>query len=331
MSVQFRLPETLNNWPWPRDINPYYEEVKAESAVWFRSFQAFSPERQSAFDRCDFSLLASLAYPTASREHLRTGCDIMNLFFVFDEYTDQEDAKEVKVLADIVIDAMHNPHKPRPDGENILGEISRQFWELAIVTASPTSQRRIIDKFTCFTASVVEQAEDRERNYKRSIADYLNIRRKTIGAEPSYAILELGMDLPDEMFYHLIVVRLSAVTTDLIIVGNDLCSFNKEQAMGDDLHNIISIVMHDLHIDLDAAMLWVEAFHRELVDHFFECWAEVKELTWSAEVDTYATEYLRGLANWVRANDCWNFESGRYFGRKGKEIQIYRMVTLLPR
>ena len=50
----------------------------------------------------------------------------MNLFFVIDEYTDVESEEVVRQMVDIVLDAFHNPHKPRPAGEVVLGEIARQ-------------------------------------------------------------------------------------------------------------------------------------------------------------------------------------------------------------
>ena len=50
----------------------------------------------------------------------------MHLFFVIDEYTDVEDERGVEGIATIIVDAMTNPQKPRPEGENILGEIARQ-------------------------------------------------------------------------------------------------------------------------------------------------------------------------------------------------------------
>jgi hypothetical protein len=48
------LPETMARWPWPRAINPYYEEVSAESNAWFHGFKAFTKQSQIAFDKCDF-------------------------------------------------------------------------------------------------------------------------------------------------------------------------------------------------------------------------------------------------------------------------------------
>jgi hypothetical protein len=49
----------------------------------------------------------------------------MNLFFLFDDYTDVENEAATKEMADIVQDALRDPHKIRPEGECILGEIAR--------------------------------------------------------------------------------------------------------------------------------------------------------------------------------------------------------------
>lgn len=59
-------------------------------------------------------------------EHLRTGCDLMNLFFVVDEYTDVEPEPVVREMVDVVIDALNNPHKPRPEGEILLGRVAQE-------------------------------------------------------------------------------------------------------------------------------------------------------------------------------------------------------------
>ena len=57
----------------------------------------------------------------------------MNVFFVVDEYTDVEPAPVVREMIGIVIDALHNPDKPRPEGEILLGEVTRQYVPLCSV------------------------------------------------------------------------------------------------------------------------------------------------------------------------------------------------------
>ena len=50
----------------------------------------------------------------------------MMLFFIIDEYTDNTDRDEARTYADMVANVFENPHVERPQGESIIGEITRQ-------------------------------------------------------------------------------------------------------------------------------------------------------------------------------------------------------------
>ncbi|KAJ6477498.1 terpenoid synthase [Mycena vulgaris] len=323
----FRIPRTLECWPWPRLINPHYLRAKTESSAWLESFGAFSETAQAAFNKCDFNLLAALAYPTATMEHLRICCDLMNLFFVFDEYTDCADEGEARRLADIVMDSLRHPHKARPRGESVVGEIARQFWCRTIIITSPLCQRRFIDAFGHYTSSVVTQAADRGQGHIRNVAEYLATRRDNIGAKPSFAVLDLALNVHDDVITHPCIEKLTVYTTDMLIIGNDLCSYRVEFASGDVAHNILTVVMHEFDIDLPSAVLRVENYHRDLVENFLAVFKELPR--WGeTEIDRQVASYVHGLGNWVRANDAWSFESQRYFGVDGLNVQDHRTVGL---
>ncbi|EMD35369.1 hypothetical protein CERSUDRAFT_96486 [Gelatoporia subvermispora B] len=330
MDAQFHLPDILANWPWPRLVNPHYQKVSVESDAWFRSLHAFGPKAQTAFEACNFGLLAALAYPKLSEEHLRTACDLMNLFFAFDEYTDAKGPEVVGDMVDVVMDAIRDPYNPRPEGEIVLGEIARQFWARAVLTASPTFQERFVEVFQSYTSSVVEEAKDRVDKNIRSVDEYMELRRLTSGAMPCFAVIELGMDLPAEAFHHPIVQSLRLDAADLIILINDLYSYNREQARGD-THNLLSVIMRHERLDLNGAIAWLKAYSDEKIAHTLDIWEQAGALSWGPRVDTDMTEYLQGLIWWIRAIDTWHFESTRYFGVDGLAIQKHRMVTLMPR
>jgi Delta6-protoilludene synthase len=103
-----------------------------------------------------------------------------------------------------------------------------RFWKNAIKTASTTAQRRFIDSFQLYTDSVVQQAEDRDCHRVRDIQSYFDLRRDTVGAKPSFAILEIHMNLPDEVLNDPTIRLLTDTSIDMIIIGNDLCSYNVE-------------------------------------------------------------------------------------------------------
>lgn len=50
----------------------------------------------------------------------------MNLFFLFDEYTDVATPREVQNMAEIVMDALRNPDQARQVDECVVGEAARQ-------------------------------------------------------------------------------------------------------------------------------------------------------------------------------------------------------------
>lgn len=56
----------------------------------------------------------------------------MNLFFIIDEHSDVEGEHFVRQMTNIIMDALRNPHKPRPTGEWVGGEATRQSVPLFV-------------------------------------------------------------------------------------------------------------------------------------------------------------------------------------------------------
>ncbi|KAH9005726.1 terpenoid synthase [Lactarius hatsudake] len=246
MSERYYIPVNLDKWKWPRRINPHYAE--------------------EAYDRSG----------------LRTGCDLINVLFVFDEYTDVVREEEVQVRANIGVDALRNPHKPRPKDEWIGGEMTRRFWELAINTASAQAQKRFIETFDAYLQAV----------------DDLAIRRDTTASKPCFAVLESDMNLPEEAVHHPVIEELYILSIDVILLDNV---------------TITTIVMHHNETDIQGAMNRVYDYHKE---------REAKTRPKFGEpADTELVQNVEGLGNWVTAGDQWGFESERYFGKKGPEIK----------
>ena len=93
-----------------------------------------------------------------------------------------------------------------------------RFWARFVEVTSITAQRHFIDEFSGYLEAIVEEAHDRESI--PSIDDYLILRRRVIGAYPFFALMESAFELPDEVYYHPVVVELSRLTVDMIIFDN---------------------------------------------------------------------------------------------------------------
>ncbi|KAI9439678.1 terpenoid synthase [Lactarius indigo] len=331
---QFYLPDLFAQWPWPRLLNQNYEETKPESDEWLRGFEALDAKSQRSFDQCNFgapgiALLSSLGYPLLDKDCLRVTCDLMAFFFIYDEYTDKLDEDSARMCADMVTDALRNPHKERPQGESKLGEIARQFWLRAIKVASEAAQRRFLKSFTAYVYAVIDEASDRNAGRVRSITDYLELRRLTAAIRASFFPVELGLDIPDGIMSHPAIDSLLGLAADALILTNDLYSYNIEQAAGHDGHNILTVVMNEKCVDLDGALDWLAEYNRVVLSRFQ---AQYRMLpSWGPDMDPVVTAFVERLGYWIRGHDCWSFEAERYFGKKGPEIQKHRVVTLLPR
>ncbi|KAF8912642.1 terpenoid synthase [Mucidula mucida] len=335
----FRLPELLRNWPWPRRINPFYEECKKESMEWCEGFKAFSPNAQKAFNRCDFEVRAQTNKTTQCLsdrltftpilDGCRVNCDLMNLFFLIDEHSDVADKETARFQMECVMDALRNPHKPRPEGEWIGGEVARSFWLNAIRTATPAAQKRFVDMFQSYTDAVVQQAADRDVHRIRDIEGYFEIRRETIGVKPSFIMAGLHLSLPDMVMDDPVIKELTILAIDMVYIANDIYSYNVEQSRGDDGHNLVTIVMHQLRLDIHGALQWISDFYDDLVAKFLRAWNNIP--VYGGPMDFEVRTYTEGVANWVRGHDQWSFECERYFGKEGRIIQKTRKVVRLPK
>ncbi|KAI0023873.1 terpenoid synthase [Xylariomycetidae sp. FL0641] len=326
---QITLPDFEAGWMWPRRVNPHTAEIRQECIDWAASFGAFTPKAQIAFDKCDFNLLTGLSYPWVTKDQLRSACDLMNLFFIFDEHSDRSDAHEVWDMVNIIRDAMRNPDQPRPAGEWVGGEVARQFWARAVSISTPTFQRRFLKTWDRYLIGTAEQAEDRSASHIRDIQSYLDVRRRTIGALPSLNMLEMDKDIPDEVFEHPLIRELHALSIDLTIFANDIISYNKEQASGDDEHNLITIAMQERGLSVQEAIDWTAQLHADMVRKFNRYYRELPR--WGGPLDLDVQAYVNGAAQWVVAYVQWSYESQRYFGKRGPEIKRSRVLDLLPR
>lgn len=253
----------------------------------------------------------------------------MNYFFVFDELSDATDGASVREQSRIIKDALTDPSKPRPPGESVLGEMAKSFWSKALEFTSPSSAKRFVRNFGEYTDAVAQEAEDRDEGRIRNLKDYLDLRRGTIGVRPSFDFFLLSEDLPDSVIEHPHIERLVLGAIDMTILANDIYSYNKEQACGADTHNMVSVAMKDRGLDVQGAMDYIGEKYRGISRKFVDDMENIP--SFSEHIDELVSEYVFGLGNWVTTNIEWSFESERYFGMKGREVQSQLVFELRPK
>jgi len=326
----FTIPDVLANFPWKRILSECYPWMKAESSAWTESYHLFSAEGLRGFNACDFNLLGCLTYSLREREIIRLGCDFMNLLYCYDEYTDITDGEGANDIRNITMDAMRDPQKPRPDGELLIGEMMRDFWLrlTSYVHSGSPCIAHFMEDWDLYTAAVVREADDRTKHIYRTFEEYLQIRRLSSACFPSFAICEFGLDLPEDVFHHPLLTEVRQQANDLVTIPNDIASYAMEKSRGLELHNSVELVMKEQNLGVQGAIDWIERYTAVLHESFL---ANVANLpSWSEDVDKRVEIYVNCLGQWIRGNDDWTFESGRYFGDKGLLVQKNRLVAILP-
>ncbi|KAJ8508570.1 hypothetical protein ONZ45_g9172 [Pleurotus djamor] len=303
---QFTIPDLFVDWPFQSDPNPD-QSIQNDSRRWVESYHILSPNAQDKFNRCNFGLLAASFYPIAREAHFRAGCDLMNLFFIIEAFTDGKGADEVRGHVEDIMDALRNPSSVPPERETVLRAITRSFWTRALGAASGSSAERFIAHFDTYTSAVLQEAIDRDEGRIRTFNEYMSLRRMTIGFHPSADFFFLGDHIPDKHIYHPAITSLEQLAIDMTILGNDIFSWNIEQSQGEDSHNSVTVIMNDKNLTLQEALDYIGNVYSAIRTQFKREFDELPSL--DPDYDALIREYCWHLGNLVNGNNGWSLYS----------------------
>lgn len=118
-------------------------------------------------------------------------------------------------------------------------------------------------------------------------------------------------------------------TDSLVFLLQDILSYNKEQAVGDDEHNMITVIMEQFGMGLQEAIDKAGEMCTARIDRFHELYQAMPR--WLGPVDLDVQKLVDGMAMCVSGVMHWSYESQRYFGKKGLEVKRSRCLHLLPK
>lgn len=99
-----------------------------------------------------------------------------------------------------------------------------------------------------------------------------------------------------------------------------------EMVRGLDGHNLVTAAMYEHNLDIHGAVQWAESYARDIIANFLE---DLEHLpNWNSETNRKVNAYIDGLGRIVRGYDCWSFETKRYYGDRGLDVQKSRWVSL---
>ena len=108
-STHFTLPDLLAVCPFQGSTNPHYEKAASESRAWVNRYHLFEGKKLASFLSGSNELLVSHTYPYAGYDQLRTCCDFVNLLFVVDEVSDEQNGTDARSTGRVYLQAMRDP------------------------------------------------------------------------------------------------------------------------------------------------------------------------------------------------------------------------------
>ncbi|KAH9035467.1 isoprenoid synthase domain-containing protein [Lactarius deliciosus] len=325
----FYLPDLLVlSKPFKGSTNPHYRKAAAESRSWVNSYNIFTDRKRAFFIQGYNELLVSHTYPHAGYEEFRTICDFVNLLFVVDEVSDDQNGADARRTGEVYLNAMKYPGWT--DG-SALAKMTGEFRARLTRTSGPCSFRRFLKHCQDYIECVAQEAEYRERGEVLDMESFKHLRRENSAIRLCFGLFEysLGIDLPDEIFENPVFESLYWAAADMVCWANDVYSYNMEQAKGHTGNNIVTVLMKAHGCDLQTASDTIGAHYAELM----ECYLADRERlpSFGVEIDADVRLYVRAMENWPIGNLEWSFETNRYFGPLHDEIKRTRLVVLTPR
>ena len=106
----FFLPDLLTlSKPFKGSTNPHYRKAASESRAWINGYDIFTDRKRAFFIQGYNELLVSHTYPHAGYEEFRTICDFVNLLFVVDEISDDQNGADARGTGEVYLNAMKYP------------------------------------------------------------------------------------------------------------------------------------------------------------------------------------------------------------------------------
>ena len=287
-------------------INPYAADIERETIQWAGSFNLIRPVDEQRFHKLQYGILMGRAYPHAAPETLRVISDWNTWLFLLDDQCDEagigKQPEELMRLHQRFLTILRGDDPAQHDGPGgyALADLRQRLARQAHPAWIP-SFIQCVERY--FAANVWEATNRLHRRVPAS-ADYLRQRPYTGGLDMYFHLIALTWAMPPMYTHDRALSQLARNTNNVICWSNDIFSLDKELRSGD-VHNLVLILQHELHVSLQAAVDLVGERHNAEVQAFLATEQQIPS-------GMSARRFVEGLRAWMRANMDWSIATARY-------------------
>ncbi|KAG2141867.1 isoprenoid synthase domain-containing protein [Suillus clintonianus] len=328
--AEFIIPDFFSDCGYPMRLNPHCYPVSHASAQWLCDEAHLVEPEITKYTSVRAGYFAAALYPNANAFHLKVCADVLNWSFKLDDWLeiDRFDVNDAWRVRDCCMSALRDPINFQT--ERYSAKMCKSFFSRFKETGGPGCTERFIHTVDLWFISAAKEVDNRAKGHINDVKSYLKLRRGVSGCKPLFTLIEFvnGIDLPDEVVSHPVIMALEEAVNDFVSWSNDIFSYNIEQSHHG-TRNLVAVLMIEQGLDLQGAVDYCGRLCKISLQHFEENLAILP--SWGEEVDKQVAIYVRGLQNWISGSLHWSFESARYFGKDAHIVKRERTVKLLPK
>ncbi|MCZ7415690.1 MULTISPECIES: pentalenene synthase [unclassified Streptomyces] len=315
------MPQDVDfHMPLPARQSPEHARAEAEMLAWPRSLGLITSEAAAERHlRGGYADLASRFYPHATGADLDLGVDLMSWFFLFDDLFDGprgEDPEDAKRLTDAVAAALDGP---LPASAPPIAHGFADLWRRCREEMTPAWCARSTRHWRNYFDGYVDEARSRFRNKPYDCAaEYLAMRRHTIGVQPTVDLAERAgrFEVPHRVFGSAVLDAMLQVAVDVNLMLNDIASLEKEEARGEQ-NNMIMILRREHGWSKGRSIAHLQDEVHARLEQFLlleSCLPKVGDVYRLDEAEREALERYRtdAVRTVIRGSYDWHRSSGRY-------------------
>ncbi|KAI5921858.1 Presilphiperfolan-8-beta-ol synthase [Camillea tinctor] len=330
---QIRIPDMFASIMASKPIlNPNQSIIKSREDWWLETMAIKDRKWAAINQKPNFGYMASIWAPTCDEEALEMMVDWNWWVFMFDDQFDEghlsNNLSAAKEEIDIAIGIMEETQPRYTMEDSLIRYTFQTSCDRLKKRAGPELREHWKEMHKRYFNGLLEQVQvtESKRTYTRNVEEYVHMRRGTIGAYPSIALVQyaLGINLPLDVINHPSLQECMCVCVDFVHLHNDIMSYRKDKVLGVD-QNIIMLLMKQGLSPQEA----IDKVGTMLNDCYKRWYTALLDMPVCGEnIDREVLRFVEACRNVALGNLYWSFSTGRYLGPEAKSVYETRTLTL---
>jgi hypothetical protein len=309
-SFALRFPE---GWWSSPSCHPQADAIARDTITWLRTFgMGCDTVEATEVGKFDCAKYGGYSLPVADRARATLVTEFFALWLFWDDMqVEEEQGWDIEE----VVRALTSRNAPSTTSRYVAAwsDLGRRFCLTqsdAWLEGLATTMRQWLENAKIETG----MAKAYRHGHCSDFATALDIRTVSVGMSPTIRLLEYagGMELPDFVHEHPVVMELERVGGRLVGLGNDLGGLAKD--IDQRWLNVVLILHEGSALPLEDAFQHVVTIHNADVQTFDHLCSQLP--SWGSHIDRLVAVWLRMIRHSIQGFARWAAEAERYQQRK---------------